>query len=71
MEGTITVEITGAELTNGRYFVNVGVYERDWTYAYDYHWQVYELIVGNRRLPKTGEQPVARWFVATAPPSTA
>jgi lipopolysaccharide transport system ATP-binding protein len=63
-EGTIGVEITGAEIDNGRYFVSVGVYERNWLYAYDYHWQVYELIVANRRTPKMGETSVARWFVA-------
>jgi lipopolysaccharide transport system ATP-binding protein len=58
------VEITGAEVVNGRYFVNIGVYERDWMYAYDEHWQVYELVVENRRAPATGEPVMARWFVS-------
>lgn len=63
-EGTMGVEITGAEVENGRYLVSVGVYENSWLYAYDYHWQVYELTVERRRAPKAGEPLVARWFVA-------
>jgi lipopolysaccharide transport system ATP-binding protein len=62
--GTVGVEIGGAGLDDGRYLVSVGVYEREWLYAYDYHWQVYELTVEHRRAPMTGEPVVAKWFVA-------
>jgi hypothetical protein len=62
--GTVGVEITSAEITSGRYLVSVGIYERDWLYAYDEHRQVYELLVENRPPPKTGESSVTRWFVA-------
>lgn len=33
------------DLNGGRYFVDVGIYESSWAYAYDYHWGVYPLIV--------------------------
>jgi lipopolysaccharide transport system ATP-binding protein len=32
-------------LNGGVYYVDVGAYERDWSYAYDYHWHVYPLTV--------------------------
>jgi lipopolysaccharide transport system ATP-binding protein len=33
------------ELGTGRYFVNVGVFEKDWSHAYDYHKHAYPLRV--------------------------
>jgi len=33
------------ELFPGEYVVDVGVYERSWKFAYDYHWHVYPLKV--------------------------
>jgi len=44
-EGRITLRIDHLDLTEGRYFVDVGVYERNWSHAYDYHWHVYPLTV--------------------------
>jgi len=31
------------DLARGHYFVDVGIYEQHWAYAYDYHWHVYPL----------------------------
>jgi lipopolysaccharide transport system ATP-binding protein len=65
-EGTIGVEIVGGEVDRGSYLVSVGVYERDWQYAYDYHWQAYELTVERGRGPTNRPTSKTRWFVTTA-----
>ena len=28
-------------LSAGRYYVNLGLYPIDWSYVYDYHWQMH------------------------------
>jgi lipopolysaccharide transport system ATP-binding protein len=43
--GQITLSIDRLDLTRGVYFIDVGVYERAWAYAYDYHWHVYPIRV--------------------------
>ena len=43
--GSVAVSIDGLDLEPGPYFVDVGVYEKDWNYAYDYHWHAYPLRV--------------------------
>lgn len=45
-DGRVTLSLERLDLAHGEYFVNTGIYERDWTYAYDYHWHVYPLKVG-------------------------
>lgn len=44
-QGKITLEIERLDLNGGQYYVNVGVYEPNENYAYDYHWQVYSLTI--------------------------
>ncbi|MFN7141846.1 MAG: Wzt carbohydrate-binding domain-containing protein, partial [Limisphaerales bacterium] len=41
--GRIVLHIERLDLSGGRHFVDVGIYEKDWTYGYDYHWHVYPL----------------------------
>jgi lipopolysaccharide transport system ATP-binding protein len=59
--GRITLHIERLDLIGGQYYVDVGVYEREWAYAYDYHWHVYPLVVR----PTGGEKgilhPPHRW----------
>jgi len=43
--GTLAVRLELPDLEPGTYFIDVGVYERHWAYAYDYHARVYPLIV--------------------------
>ncbi len=43
--GRIILHLERLALTPGRYNVEVGVFQHDWAYAYDYHWQVYPLDV--------------------------
>ncbi len=39
------LDIERLDLRGGEYFVDVGIYEKNWEYAYDYHWHVYPLKV--------------------------
>lgn len=43
--GRIGLAIERLDLSAGDYFVNVSVYEREWSYTYDSHWHVYPLRV--------------------------
>jgi lipopolysaccharide transport system ATP-binding protein len=43
--GSITVRWQDIHLEPGVYFVEVGVYDENWTYAYDYHARSYPLVV--------------------------
>jgi lipopolysaccharide transport system ATP-binding protein len=45
---TIALEYERLDLLPGEYDVEVGVYARDWEYAYDVHFDVYPLRVGGR-----------------------
>lgn len=42
-EGQIRLCLDRLNLIGGAYYVDVGVYEGNWAYAYDYHWHVYPL----------------------------
>jgi lipopolysaccharide transport system ATP-binding protein len=54
--GQITFQIEQLDLIGEQYYVDVGVYEREWAYAYDYHWHVYPLVIR----PTNGEKGVVR-----------
>jgi lipopolysaccharide transport system ATP-binding protein len=54
--GRITLHVDRLDLIGGQYYVDVGVYEKEWTYAYDYHWHVYPL----RIFPTQGEKGIVR-----------
>jgi homopolymeric O-antigen transport system ATP-binding protein len=54
--GRIALDIERLSLEDGRYHVDIGVFERNWSYAYDYHWDAYPL----RVLAATGQKSVAR-----------
>lgn len=48
------------DLEPGAYYFDVGVYERDWSYVYDYRWQAHELRVGSGGGGSFG--PARRWY---------
>lgn len=52
--GRINLHLERLDLIGNQYYVDVGVYEREWAYAYDYHWQVYPLIIRQTPGDKTG-----------------
>ncbi|MCL4401976.1 MAG: ABC transporter ATP-binding protein, partial [Acidobacteria bacterium] len=40
-DGAVVVQIDALHLEPGSYYLDAGIYRRDWSYAYDYHWRAY------------------------------
>ncbi|MDB6029252.1 MAG: transporter related [Verrucomicrobiales bacterium] len=62
--GQITLTIERLDLADGEYYVDVGIFEREWAYAYDYHWHVYPLRIRALRGNKGIIAPPQRWRFA-------
>jgi lipopolysaccharide transport system ATP-binding protein len=43
--GAMILDIRRLDLSGGEYYFDVGIYDKDFEYAYDYHWHVYPLQV--------------------------
>ncbi|HSF79927.1 MAG TPA: ABC transporter ATP-binding protein [Anaerolineales bacterium] len=52
--GKVLLKIDRLELVGGQYYIDIGIYQAEWAYAYDYHWHVYTLTV----LPTQGSKGV-------------
>ena len=65
--GRITLMIERLDLDRGQYYVDVGAYEANWTYAYDYHWHVYPLVIDAPEDHRSIIRPPYRWVVDEAP----
>jgi lipopolysaccharide transport system ATP-binding protein len=65
-EGKIVLHLERLDLNGGEYYVDIGVYEQDWAYAYDYHWHVYSLLVRLVGGEKGVLRPPHRWEVCGA-----
>ena len=59
--GRIRLNIDRLDLAPGAYFVNVGVFDSDWSHAYDFHWHVYQLHVEGGSAHKGILAPPCRW----------
>ena len=57
---TVRLSFQQLDLEPGAYYFDVGVYERDWSYVYDYRWQAHELRVGSASGGSFG--PARRWY---------
>ncbi len=57
------LQIDRLDLGNGTYYVDPWIYEREWQYAYDYHWHAYPLVVHSSATNKGILQPPHRWQV--------
>jgi len=57
----VSLRLERLDLAPGAYLVDVGVYEIDWSFAYDYHWGAYRLEVTGRASPGRVLHPPARW----------
>lgn len=62
-QGTLRLSIDRLDLVAGEYFVDVGIYEQDWSYAYDFHWHVYPLTIESALTSKGLVIPPMRWDV--------
>jgi lipopolysaccharide transport system ATP-binding protein len=60
---TVVLELERLDLPPGSYRFDVGVFERSWTYIYDYRWHAYPLDV------VAAEAPGGRHWSVTAPPA--
>jgi lipopolysaccharide transport system ATP-binding protein len=65
--GQIKLHLERLDLGGGEYFVDVGVYEQTWAYAYDYHWHVYPLVVRSIVKEKGILCPPRRWEISDLP----
>jgi lipopolysaccharide transport system ATP-binding protein len=56
------------QLLPGEYVIDVGVYQHEWKFAYDYHWHVYPLkVLGNQEASRAIFEPDRRrWSVQTS-----
>lgn len=66
-QGQVALYLERLDLGDGVYYVDVGVYERDWAYAYDYHWHVYPLLVCSPKGEKGVLRPPHHWEVGGVP----
>jgi lipopolysaccharide transport system ATP-binding protein len=57
----ISLELERLDLSGGEYFVNVGLYARDWSFTYDYHWHQHPLTIGWTPAEQTLLYPPRRW----------
>lgn len=65
--GRITLCLDRLDLSSGQYFVDVGVYEQNWAYAYDYHWHVYPLEIRSTANAKSILSPPRHWEISDVP----
>lgn len=59
--GQIKLDFDRLDLTSGEYWLDIGVYEQHWAYAYDYHSQAYSFKVRSDRDSKGIINPPLRW----------
>jgi lipopolysaccharide transport system ATP-binding protein len=67
-KGKITLLLERVDLSGGQYYITVGAYERKWASAYDYHWQVYSLLVCAKRNDKGVLRPPHYWELGSLRP---
>ena len=60
--GKVSLMFDRLDLIKGKYFLDVGVYEQTWAYAYDYHWHVYPLQITAARGDKGIIHPPHHWI---------
>ena len=62
----ITLHLDRLDLVGGGYFVDVGIYEQNWAYAYDYHWHAYPLSIRSSIKQKGILSSPHRWRLSQA-----
>lgn len=59
--GRIVLHLDRLDLSGDTYFVNVGIYDRSWSYTYDYHWRAYPFQVVSDLWDSAILSPPRRW----------
>jgi len=57
------LDMSSLDLRPGKYMVSVGLYKRGWDYAYDYHWNNYELLVTPGTIEARKQSPHCQWQI--------
>jgi len=60
-KGSMRLDVERLDLTGGEYFLDIGIYEKNWEFAYDYHWHVYPLHIVPTCPYKGILQPPHKW----------
>jgi lipopolysaccharide transport system ATP-binding protein len=60
-EGKLRFLLDRLDLAAGPYFLDVGVFEREWKHAYDYHWHAHPFTVEGAPSHKGLVAPPCRW----------
>jgi len=60
-KGAISLQFDRLDLAGGVYYVEVGAFPSDWSFAYDYHWHVYSFIVQSSDRGKGILSPPRHW----------
>lgn len=60
-KGKVILHLERLDLVEGQYYVDVGIYQHDWEYSYDYHWHVYPLKIHSHESQKGILSPPHRW----------
>jgi len=58
--GVVRVHIERMDLPGGEYFLDLGIYEKDWACVYDYHWHMHPLEVVEENRARGPREP-PRW----------
>ena len=67
--GRVCLNLARLDLAPGRYFVDVGLYQAQWAYAFDYHWHVYPFTIAGSLASKGFLSPPHTWeYTAVSPP---
>lgn len=64
--GTLRLSLGRVDLVGGDYWVNVGVFESAWAYAFDFHWELHPLAITGPAAIHGLLSPPCRWSLETA-----
>jgi lipopolysaccharide transport system ATP-binding protein len=59
----ISLELARLDLAGGEYFVNVGLYAKDWGFTYDHHWHQHNFTIGSTPQEQTRLYPPRQWKI--------
>ena len=62
-KGSIQLQLDRLDLGHGTYFADIGIYESNWEYAYDFHWHVYPISVINQSPEESLLSPPLKWTI--------